>query len=82
MTIPAGLGRRDVPPKRESRSGVTQVGQRQPGKHSGPGGGPVPRPNQAEKLDPHPQELVALGFPKTNPRPMISSLKSIVVPFR
>ena len=38
--------------------------------------------DQAEKLDPHPHELVAFGFWKTNPRPMISSLKSIMVPFR
>ena len=40
------------------------------------------RIGQAEKLEPHPQELVALGLLKTNPRPMISSLKSIVVPLR
>src|SRR5262245_4268418 len=31
----------------------------------------------AEKLEPHPQVLVAFGFLKTNPRPMTSSLKSI-----
>ena len=37
---------------------------------------------QAEKLDPQPQVLVALGLVNTNPRPMISSLKSIVVPLR
>ncbi len=37
---------------------------------------------QAVKLDPHPQVLVALGLLKTNPRPMISSRKSMVVPLR
>jgi hypothetical protein len=42
----------------------------------------MPRDYQAEKLDPQPQELVALGFWKTNPRPMISSLKSIWVPLK
>ena len=36
----------------------------------------------AWKLDPQPQELVALGFLKTNPRPMTSSRKSISVPSR
>lgn len=36
----------------------------------------------AEKLDPHPQELVAFGLLNTNPRPMISSLKSTTVPLR
>src|SRR5688500_18630497 len=36
----------------------------------------------AEKLDPQPQELVALGFLKTKPRPITSSLKSISVPLR
>src|SRR5258706_626795 len=36
----------------------------------------------AEKLDPHPQELVAFGFLKTNPRPITSSLKSICAPLR
>ena len=36
----------------------------------------------ALKLEPQPQELVALGLLKTNPRPMISSLKSITVPLR
>lgn len=40
------------------------------------------RSDQAEKLDPQPQELVALGFWNTKPRPMSSSLKSTVVPFR
>ena len=34
------------------------------------------------KLDPQPQVLDALGLPNTNPRPMISSLKSITVPLR
>jgi len=38
--------------------------------------------HQALKLEPQPQEEVALGFWKTNPRPMISSLKSIMVPLR
>ena len=38
--------------------------------------------DQAEKLAPQPQERVALGLLKTNPRPMSSSLKSTVVPFR
>lgn len=54
-----------------------------------PSGGCVQRPpvtrsnnHYAEKLDPHPQELVALGLLNTNPRPMISSLKSMVVPLR
>ena len=37
---------------------------------------------QTAKLDPQPQVLDALGLLKTNPRPMISSLKSIVVPLR
>lgn len=37
---------------------------------------------QALKLLPQPQVLVALGFLKTNPRPMTSFLKSISVPFR
>lgn len=37
---------------------------------------------QAEKLDPQPQVVVALGLLKTNPRPMSSSLKSIDVPLR
>ena len=36
----------------------------------------------ALKLDPQPQELVALGFLKTNPRPITSSRKSISVPSR
>ena len=36
----------------------------------------------ALKLEPQPQVLVALGLLNTNPRPMISSLKSITVPFR
>jgi hypothetical protein len=43
---------------------------------------PGPPADQALKLDPQPQVLVALGLLNTNPRPMISSLKSIVVPFR
>ena len=37
---------------------------------------------QALKLDPQPQVVVAFGLLNTKPRPMISSLKSIVVPFR
>lgn len=40
------------------------------------------RSGQTAKLDPQPHDVVALGFWKTNPRPMISSLKSIVVPSR
>ncbi len=36
----------------------------------------------ALKLDPQPQLVVALGLLNTNPRPMISFLKSIVVPLR
>lgn len=36
----------------------------------------------AEKLLPHPQELVALGFLKTNPLAITSSRKSISVPLR
>ncbi len=37
---------------------------------------------QALKELPQPQVLVALGLLKMNPRPMISSLKSTVVPLR
>ena len=37
---------------------------------------------QALKELPQPHELVALGLLKTKPRPMTSSLKSIVVPLR
>jgi len=37
---------------------------------------------QAEKELPQPQVWVALGFLKTNPRPITSSLKSISVPLR
>lgn len=37
---------------------------------------------QTEKLEPQPQDEVALGLWKTNPRPMISSLKSMVTPLR
>ena len=36
----------------------------------------------AWKLLPHPQVLVALGFLKTKPRPITSSLKSISTPLR
>lgn len=42
----------------------------------------VRRRNQAEKEEPQPQLEVALGFLKTKPRDMISSLKSTVVPLR
>jgi len=42
----------------------------------------LPSIDQALKLDPHPHDVEALGFTKTNPRPMTSSLKSIVVPLR
>ena len=38
--------------------------------------------DQALNDDPQPQVLVALGLVNTNPRPMTSSLKSIVVPLR
>ena len=37
---------------------------------------------QALKLEPQPQVVEAFGLLKTNPRPMISSLKSMVVPLR
>lgn len=40
------------------------------------------RGGQAEKEEPQPQLEVALGFLKTKPRDMISSLKSTVVPLR
>ena len=39
-------------------------------------------PAHALKLDPQPQVVVAFGLLNTKPRPMISSLKSIVVPLR
>jgi hypothetical protein len=38
--------------------------------------------DQAEKLLPQPQELVAFGFLKTNPSLIFSLLKSISVPLR
>ncbi len=41
-----------------------------------------PLVDYAEKLLPQPQVVEALGLSKTNPRPMTSSLKSIVVPLR
>ncbi len=44
--------------------------------------GRTERYDYTEKLEPQPQLLVALGLLKTNPRPMISSLKSISVPLR
>lgn len=42
------------------------------------GGTPVLRVQALKEL-PQPQELVAFGLLKTKPRPMISSLKSMVV---
>jgi len=39
-------------------------------------------PGHALNELPHPQVDVALGLLKTNPRPMTSSLKSMVVPSR
>jgi len=46
------------------------------------GAGDSFRGGYAWKLEPQPQVLVALGLLNTKPRPMISSLKSMLVPLR
>ena len=48
----------------------------------GTGRGDDRRRDQALKLEPQPQVVVAFGLLNTKPRPMISSLKSMVVPLR
>ena len=59
-------------PGRDGPLGVLLVGRVSARRHRG----------QALKLEPQPQVVEAFGLLKTNPRPMISSLKSMVVPLR